>query len=134
MSMRQYFRRRWLHASSICRTISGLLPNSLLLRAIPKNFGRPSQRRQLVAFVSDFKLPSVHVRKSRVWAVKQIFHFLVLNQCASKDITTDLRYLKIERTASKWAMKSSLCLAFPPGKPKDRNMSYVKGRPRSLTV
>lgn len=27
---------------------------------------------------------SEHVKKSRVWAVKQFFHFLVLNQWASK--------------------------------------------------
>ena len=81
----------------------------------------------LIDFVSDFKLPSVHVKKSRVWAVKQFFHFLFLNQWASKDIARDLPYPKIERTVPKWAMKSSLWFAFPPEKPKDRNMAYVKG-------
>jgi site-specific recombinase XerD len=52
----------------------------------------------LIDFVSDFKLPSVHVKKSRVWAVKQFFHFLVLNQWASKDLARDLPYPKIEKT------------------------------------
>ena len=51
-----------------------------------------------VDFVSDFKLPSVHVKKSRVWAVKQFFHFLVLNQWASKDIARDLAYPKIKKS------------------------------------
>lgn len=31
----------------------------------------------LIDFISDFKLPSVHVNKSRVWTVKQFYHFLV---------------------------------------------------------
>jgi len=35
----------------------------------------------LIDFVSDFKLPSVHVKKSRVWTVKQFVQVLVLNQC-----------------------------------------------------
>ncbi len=81
----------------------------------------------LIDFVSDFKFPSVHVKKSRVWAVKQFFHFLVLNQWASKDIARNLPYPKIDRTVPKWAMESGLRLVFPPYKPKDRNMSYVKG-------
>ncbi len=46
--------------------------------------------------IFQIEVPSVHLRKSRVWAVKQSFYFLVLNQRTSKDITTDLRYLKIE--------------------------------------
>jgi integrase/recombinase XerC len=56
----------------------------------------------LIDFVSDFKLPSVHVKKSRVWTVKQFFHFLVLNQWASKDIARDLPYPKIEKTIPKY--------------------------------
>ena len=51
----------------------------------------------LIDFVSYSKLPSVHVKKSRVWAVKQIFHFLVLKQWAAKDSARDLAYPKIER-------------------------------------
>jgi len=46
----------------------------------------------LIEFVSDFKLLFVHVKKSRVWAVKQFFHFLVLNQWTLKDIARDLPY------------------------------------------
>jgi len=52
----------------------------------------------LIDFVSDFKLPSVHVKKSRVWTLRQFFHFLVLNQWISKNIARDLPYPKIEKT------------------------------------
>ena len=33
----------------------------------------------LVAFVADFNSPSIHVRKSRVWTLRQFYHFLTLN-------------------------------------------------------
>ena len=56
----------------------------------------------LIDFVSDFKLPSVHVKKSRVWTLRQFFHFLVLNQWISKNIARDLPYPKIERTVPKY--------------------------------
>ena len=56
----------------------------------------------LIDFVSDFKLPSVHVKKSRVWTLRQFFHFLVLNQWISRNIARDLPYPKIERTVPKY--------------------------------
>ena len=56
----------------------------------------------LIDFVSDFKLPSVHVKKSRVWTLRQFFHFLVLNQWISKNIARDLPYPKIEKTIPKY--------------------------------
>ncbi|MBW2643584.1 MAG: site-specific integrase [Deltaproteobacteria bacterium] len=33
----------------------------------------------LINFVSDHKDPSIHVRKSRVWTLRQFFHFLTLH-------------------------------------------------------
>jgi len=56
----------------------------------------------LIDFVSDFKLPSVHVKKSRVWTLRQFFHLLVLNQWASKNIARDLPYPTIEKTVPKF--------------------------------
>ena len=56
----------------------------------------------LIDFVSDFKSPSVHVKKSRVWTLRQFFHFLVLNQWISKNIAGDLPYPKIEKTVPKF--------------------------------
>ena len=66
----------------------------------------------LINFISDFKLPSVHMKKSRVWAVKQFFRFMVLNQRASRDIARDLPYPKIEKQVPNWATGLSLRLAF----------------------
>ena len=32
----------------------------------------------LSAFVADFKSPSVHIKKARIWSLHQFFHFLKL--------------------------------------------------------
>ena len=40
----------------------------------------------LIDFVADYKGPSIHVRKSRVWTIRQFFHFLTLYQHVPKNI------------------------------------------------
>ncbi len=52
----------------------------------------------LVAFVADFNTPSIHVRKSRVWTLRQFYHFLTLNNKVAENIATRLPYPKIEKT------------------------------------
>jgi integrase/recombinase XerC len=52
----------------------------------------------LVAFVADFNSPSIHVRKSRVWTLRQFYHFLTLNNKVPKNIAKRLPYPKIEKT------------------------------------
>ena len=52
----------------------------------------------LVDFVADYNSPSIHVRKSRVWALRQFYHFLTLHQHVAKNIALGLAYPKIERT------------------------------------
>jgi len=52
----------------------------------------------LVDFVADYKNPSIHVRKSRVWTLRQFFHFLTLYQHTPKNIALTLPYPKIEKT------------------------------------
>lgn len=52
----------------------------------------------LVAFVADFRSPSVHVRKSRIWALRQFFHFLTIYGHVPENIATNLPYPKIEKT------------------------------------
>ena len=52
----------------------------------------------LIDFVADFKNPSIHVRKSRVWALRQFFHFLTLHRHVPKNIALKLPYPKIEKT------------------------------------
>ena len=36
--------------------------------------------RHLIDFVADYKVPSIHVRKSRVWTLRQFYHFLALHR------------------------------------------------------
>jgi len=52
----------------------------------------------LVDFVADYNSPSIHVRKSRVWALRQFYHFLTLRQYVPKNIALGLPYPKIEKT------------------------------------
>lgn len=52
----------------------------------------------LIGFVVDFSNPSIHVRKSRVWTLRQFFHFLTLHQHLPKNIALKLPYPKIEKT------------------------------------
>jgi integrase/recombinase XerC len=52
----------------------------------------------LTAFVADFKDPSIHVKKSRIWALRQFFHYLKLNGIVRENIATNLPYPKIEKT------------------------------------
>jgi len=53
---------------------------------------------RLVDFVADYKDPSIHVRKSRVWTLRQFYHFLTLQQHVPKNIALKLPYPKIEKT------------------------------------
>ncbi len=52
----------------------------------------------LSAFIADYKSPSVHVKKSRVWSLHQFFHFLKLHGHIKENIAMDLPYPKIEKT------------------------------------
>jgi len=52
----------------------------------------------LVDFVADYKEPSIHVTKSRVWTLRQFFHFLTLHQRVPENIALKLPYPKIEKT------------------------------------
>ena len=52
----------------------------------------------LINFVSDHKDPSIHVRKSPVWTLRQFFHFLTLHQHTPKNIALKIPYPKIEKT------------------------------------
>jgi integrase/recombinase XerC len=52
----------------------------------------------LSAFVADYKNPSIHVKKSRIWCLRQFFHYLKLNGIVWENIALDLPYPKIEKT------------------------------------
>ena len=49
-------------------------------------------------FVADYRQPSIHVKKARIWALRQFFHYLTLEGLVVKNIATDLAYPKIEKT------------------------------------
>jgi site-specific recombinase XerD len=53
---------------------------------------------RLVDFVANYKDPSIHVRKSRVWTLRQFYHFLTLHRHVPKNIALKLPYPKIEKT------------------------------------
>jgi len=54
--------------------------------------------RHLSGFVADYKNPSIHVKKARIWSLQQFFHYLKLNGYVNENIATDLPYPKIEKT------------------------------------
>ncbi len=54
--------------------------------------------RHLIDFVADYKAPSIHVRKSRVWTLRQFYHFLTLHRHVPTNIARKLPYPKIEKT------------------------------------
>ncbi len=54
--------------------------------------------RRLIDFVADYKAPSIHVRKSRVWTLRQFYHFLALHRHVPQNIALKLPYPKIEKT------------------------------------
>ena len=54
--------------------------------------------RYLSSFVADYKNPSIHVKKARIWSLRQFFHYLKLNGYVNENIATDLPYPKIEKT------------------------------------
>ena len=53
--------------------------------------------RDLLIFVADFDRPSVHIKKSRVWVLRQFYHFLKLNQIVADNLARDIPYPKMEK-------------------------------------
>lgn len=54
--------------------------------------------RLLRQFVADYRKPSVHVKKARIWSLRQFYHYLKLNGHVDENIATALPYPKIEKT------------------------------------
>ena len=54
--------------------------------------------RHLIDFAADHNAPSIHVTKSRVWTLRQFYHFLTLHRVVPENIATGLPYPKIEKT------------------------------------
>ena len=56
------------------------------------------QYQHLILFAADYNSPSIHVTKSRVWALRQFYHFLTLHRIVPQNIARGLSYPKIEKT------------------------------------
>jgi integrase/recombinase XerC len=54
--------------------------------------------RHLIDFAADYNAPSIHVTKSRVWTLRQFYHFLTLHRIVPENIASGLLYPKIEKT------------------------------------
>ncbi|MDX2441667.1 MAG: tyrosine-type recombinase/integrase [Desulfobacterales bacterium] len=52
----------------------------------------------LKEFITQYRGPSIHVKKARIWSLRQFFHFLKLNGWIKTNITSDFPYPKIEKT------------------------------------
>jgi integrase/recombinase XerC len=52
----------------------------------------------LSSFVADFGTPSIHVKKARIWSLRQFYHYLMFTGVVAKNPAKDLPYPKIERT------------------------------------
>lgn len=56
----------------------------------------------LLEFVADYKNPSVHIKKARVWTLRQFFHFLKANKIIDKNIALEIPYPKVGRKVPKY--------------------------------
>ena len=56
----------------------------------------------LLEFLADYKNPSVHIKKQRVWALHQFFHFLKANEIIDKNISSKIPYPKLGKTVPKY--------------------------------
>jgi hypothetical protein len=54
--------------------------------------------RHLRRFVADYRNPSIHIKKARIWSLRQFYHYLKLNSHVDENIATALAYPKIEKT------------------------------------
>jgi integrase/recombinase XerC len=44
--------------------------------------------RHLIDYAADYNEPSIHITKSRVWALRQFYHFLTLHRIVSENIAS----------------------------------------------
>lgn len=56
----------------------------------------------LIDFIADYNKPSVHIKKVRVWTLRQFFHFLKVNKIIDKNIALDIPYPKVGKIVPKY--------------------------------
>ena len=92
-----------------CQTV-GFLPKSLETLSLRlSEFNKFVNQKQidtiqqisyshLLQFIADYNKPSVHVKKARVWSLRQFFHFLKANKIIDINIALDIPYPKVTKT------------------------------------
>jgi site-specific recombinase XerD len=68
------------------------------INKVPVELVQGISYRHLKEFVTQYRNPSIHVKKARIWSLRQFFHFLKLNGWVKTNIASDLPYPKIEKT------------------------------------
>ena len=64
----------------------------------------------LIEFAASYRNPSIHVTKSRVWALRHLYHFLTLRQIVPENIASSLLYPKIEKTVPQYLTEAEYTL------------------------
>lgn len=64
----------------------------------------------LIDFAASYRNPSIHVTKSRVWALRHLYHFLTLRQIVPENIASSLLYPKIEKTVPQYLTEAEYTL------------------------
>jgi len=57
--------------------------------------------RHLIDFTADYNAPSIHVTKSRVWALRQFYHFLTLHRIIPENIATGIPISKNRKNGAR---------------------------------
>ena len=71
---------------------------SRFINEVPVESVQGISYRHLKEFITQYRTPSIHVKKARIWSLRQFFHFLKLNGWIKKNIASDFPYPKIEKT------------------------------------
>jgi integrase/recombinase XerC len=66
--------------------------------------------RHLIGFAAEYNTPSIHVTKSRVWTLRQFYHFLTLQRIVPENIASGLEYPKIEKTIPQFLTQAEYTL------------------------
>ena len=56
----------------------------------------------LIDFAANYRIPSIHVTKSRVWALRHLYLFLTIQQIVPENIASSLQYPKIKKTVPEY--------------------------------
>ena len=64
--------------------------------------------RHLINFTADYNDPSIHVTKSRVWALRIFYHFLTLHRIVPKNIATGIHCMFLILTINRQTLSARM--------------------------